>query len=249
MYNFMGCNFWRKPYNTVEKAHRLAGLVRGHHPYAIICDDIKKDADAHKYDWYMPIADDLELKAKTGGDAILGEKGEKTEDGEPVQGARRLLVRFLSPADVDISVETYEISRDRNKQPFMGTRLTGAIKCLEPDFKVMLVPLLVGEPLPKSRLDKNNLNVSWDDQDDTIAFNAKDGKLAGLTVKQTLRKRTTPTLKIVPGTPLTAAPPPPKVAVPTVPVEPQKEPVAYFSFDEKEGTEIKNLAGGQPGAL
>ena len=100
-----------------------------------------------------------------------------------------------------------------------------------------------------ARLDKNSLNVSWDDQDDTIAFNVKDGKLAGLSVKQTLKERTTPTLKIVLGTPLTPAPMPPKVVVPTVPVEPQKEPVAYFSFDEKEGTEIKNLAGGQPGAL
>jgi len=195
MYNFMGCNLWRKPYNTVEKARRLAVLVRGHHPYAIICDDIKaasakataphgKDADAHRYDWYLPIADDLELKAKTNGDAILGEKGEKTEDGKPVRGSRRLLVRFLRPADVDIRVETYEISRDRNKKPFMGTRLIGTIKCVEPDFKVMLVPFLVGEPLPESRLHQNSLEVYRDDQSETIAFNAKNGKLAGLTVKQ-----------------------------------------------------------------
>jgi len=195
----MGCNLWRKPYNAVEKAHRLAALVRGHHPYAIVCDDIRKDAAPHEYAWYMPLADDLELKAATGGQAILGEKGEKTENGKPVPGARRLLVRFLSPANVDIRVTTYEISRDRrSKKPFMGTRLTGAITCVEPDFKVMLVPFLVGEPLPTSRLDGNSLKVSWDDQDDTIAFTVKAGKLAGLTVKQALKKRTTPALEIVP---------------------------------------------------
>jgi hypothetical protein len=199
-YNFMGCNLWRKPCNTVEKARRLAALVRGHHPYAIICDDIKKDTEAHRYDWYMPIADDLELKTRTGGDAILGEKREKTESGKPAPGSRRLLVRFLSPTNVDISVNTYELCRDKQKRPVMGTRLTGAITCVEPDYKVMLVPFLVGEPLPESRLDRNGLNVYWEDQNETIAFDAKDGKLAGLTVKQTLRRRTTPALKIVPGT-------------------------------------------------
>jgi len=103
------------------------------------------------YDWYMPIADDLELKARTGGDAILGEKGEKTEGGKPAPGSRRLLVRFLSPANVDISINTHELCRDKQKGPIMGTRLTGAITCVEPDYKVMLVPFLVGEPLPESR--------------------------------------------------------------------------------------------------
>ncbi len=247
MYNFMGCNFWRKPYNPVEKAYRLASLVRGHHPYAIICEDIKKDSQPHDYDWYMPVADDLELKATTGGDAILGEKGEKTKDGQPVQGSRRLLVRFLSPDDVSIRLDTYEISQDRNKKPITGTRLTGSIKSVEPDFKVMLVPYLVGEPLPESRLDKNHLTVTWDDQKDVIAFDVNDGKLGGLTVRQTLKRRSTPRLDIVRGTPLTPPPPPPKIAVPTVPVESQKEPVAYFGFDETEGSEIKNMAGGASG--
>jgi hypothetical protein len=260
MYNFMGCNFWRKPYNAVEKANRLAALVRGHHPYAIICDDIRaapakapaphgKDADVHRYDWYLPVADDLELKARNDGDAILGEKGEKTRDGKPVPGSRRLLVRFLSPADVDISVETYEISRDRNKKPFVGTRLTGAITCVEPDFKIMLVPFLVGEPLPESRLEENSLEVYWDDQNDTIAFDVKDGKLTGLTVKQALKTRSTPTLEIVHATPPKGTPATARKPAVVLPSEPQEKPVAVYSFDEESGNDIKNGAAKEKAVL
>lgn len=44
---------WSKPYQPVERAFRSAVLVRGAHPYAMICDDIQKDAQPHQYAWQM----------------------------------------------------------------------------------------------------------------------------------------------------------------------------------------------------
>lgn len=60
-------------------------------------DDIQKDAKEHTYGWYLQLPNDVELKARSGGDFILGELGEAT--GTSLRGSRRMLVRVLQ-ADV-----------------------------------------------------------------------------------------------------------------------------------------------------
>lgn len=197
-YNFRGCNYWRKPYNPVKKAYRLAGLVRGHHPYAIISDDILKDGKTHKYAWYMHIPEDVEQQSVNGNDLVLREKGEKQQKGQPVKGSRRLLVRFISPSVVDINVSQYQMGVDRrSKQPYYGNRVSGSISAVEPGFKVMLLPYLVGEAFPKTALSEGSMTVEFADQKDTIAFTQSDNEPTRISVTQTLRERSTPILKMV----------------------------------------------------
>jgi len=192
-YNFLGCNFWRKPYNPVEKAYRIACLVRGHHPYAIIADDIKKDGAPHDYGWYMQLPLDLEEKGQSGNDIVLGEIGEKQQDGKPVKGSRRMLVRFVSPQNISVKVAQYELGTNKyTGKPIMANRLIGSIKSVEPRFKVMLFPYLEGEVLPRTRLSGATLTVAWDDQTDTLTFESPAGEPSDISVRQNLSKRTTP---------------------------------------------------------
>ena len=53
-----GSELWL-PINTVQRAFRTAGLVRGPHPYALIIDDFQQDNAAHDYQWGMILEDDL----------------------------------------------------------------------------------------------------------------------------------------------------------------------------------------------
>ncbi len=186
-YNFMGCNLWRKPYNPVQKAFRIACLVRGRHPYAMIVDDIKKDDKSHKYHWYMQLPLDVEKKSLSGNDLILGETEEEQHSGRAVRGSRRLLVRFISPSGVQLNTQQYPLGKDkRTGQPIMANRIVAAIDSDEPKFKVMLLPYLEGEALPQTHLLGETLEVKWQDQVDTVTFHSPSGEPSNITLKQSL---------------------------------------------------------------
>ena len=52
----------RQPnYPVQRKAFRTAGLVRGPHPYALVVDDIQKDARTHRYDWILTLEPDINI--------------------------------------------------------------------------------------------------------------------------------------------------------------------------------------------
>ncbi len=53
-------NLHRRPYNPVEKARRSLFLIRGQHSYMLICDDIRKDGESHRYEWIMQLPTDLQ---------------------------------------------------------------------------------------------------------------------------------------------------------------------------------------------
>lgn len=42
---------WSMPYNPVQRAFRSGTMVRGSHPYVMIADDIRKDAQTRDYSW------------------------------------------------------------------------------------------------------------------------------------------------------------------------------------------------------
>ncbi len=53
---------WGREENyPVQKAFRTAGLVRGPHPYALVIDDIQKDASSHDYRWNMAVEHDIQI--------------------------------------------------------------------------------------------------------------------------------------------------------------------------------------------
>lgn len=149
---YIGSYMWRRPFNKVQKAFRTALFVRGKHPYAIIVDDIRKDDAQHKYEWFMQVAEDLEVKSESGRDIILGAKDAAGEK------ASRLLVRVLeafgpdgkTPDTIKAIFENYEANKDRRGKPIMGTRLILSIDSIEPAFKILLFPFWEGDALPET---------------------------------------------------------------------------------------------------
>ncbi len=177
-----GSELWL-PNNTVERAFRTAGLVRGKHPYALIVDDFQQDDAAHDYQWGMILEDDLARDSivtdSTGGsfrnDIILTAPND-TE-------SRYLMVRVLN-ADglldpkVPASIEKYMMPNPPQRDISMQ-RLEIASHSVAPNFKVLLFPYCKGGGLPRTTwsADKKSITVAWSDQKDVIAFNpGPDGR-------------------------------------------------------------------------
>lgn len=171
----------RRPYNRVRRAIRAVAAVRGHRPYAVVADDIQKDTKPHAYSWFMQLPIDVELKARRGADLILGEVGEANLDGVPAPGRRRLLVRVLqvdtAAGGLGTRVEDYvaHVDTRRNKET-PARRLILEVTAVAPNFKIMLFPYFVGEPLPATswKTPGKTLSVQWDDQQDELTFTSHD---------------------------------------------------------------------------
>lgn len=145
MYNFLGCNIWRKANNPVEYCWRTGVMVRGENPYAIIVDDVKKDDKDRAYDWYMPIAADLEFIPLANGGAMLVEKDEEQTYDRPNVGSRRLLILPMGQGKADIKMEEYVSSVSRGKAGNPGKankarRLVISRKGDQANFRVVLYP-------------------------------------------------------------------------------------------------------------
>ena len=129
-------NLHRRPYNVVENALRSAFLVRAPLPYALICDDIRKDNDMHLYEWVMQLPNDLIEVIQSDQQIILKE----------AEGDRHLLVRFLQQEACDIRIEHYEVHKDkRSGKVTQGQRLIASVNAVEPGFCVLLLPFREGQ--------------------------------------------------------------------------------------------------------
>lgn len=159
----------RVPHNPVRYAYRTAGLVRGHRPYALIVDDIRKDNEERLYEWTMMLSMDIDVHDIRGGSVYLFSRGMSGWDG-PRPGDPMLLVHVLEAAvpelarDYDkqpaIRVETFE-KRDTfndthalykqggGRSYGMDRRLIVPSRSAEPRFKVLLLPYRYGEELPE----------------------------------------------------------------------------------------------------
>jgi hypothetical protein len=137
-YNFRGCNVWRAPNNRVEYCWRTGVLVRGDGPYALIVDDVKKDAETHRYDWYIPVPGDLEFVPLAGepkGRFMLVEKDEERVGDRPALGSRRLLVLPLGPGDPTVRPEQYAAPKG-----YKAHRMVISRDEVEGRFRVLLYP-------------------------------------------------------------------------------------------------------------
>jgi hypothetical protein len=160
-------NLHRRPYNVVQKALRSVFLVRGKHPYALICDDIRKDDAEHLYEWIIQLPTDLEVSSNTGNEIILKE----------AEGERRLLVRFLQEGACKMKVEDYEVHKDRRSgRVTRGKRLIASLTAVEPGFRVMLYPFREGRQVPRCRIlsEGRECTVQWPDDTDHLRFLSND---------------------------------------------------------------------------
>ena len=172
---------WYQRPVPVQKAFRTVGLVRGAHPYALVVDDLQRDAQPHAFDWTMVLPADVVLGSTTASgtqaDIVLDEMATAKEPRD-----RHLLVRVLqatglkpeAPANVGLTAVANPPLKDMqvNKLHIPATAVS-------PDFKVLLFPHRTGQPLPATTwsADQRSVTVAWTDQADVLTFTAgKDGR-------------------------------------------------------------------------
>ncbi len=195
----------RKPGYPVQRAFRTAGLIRGTEPYALVVDDIQKDATVHHYAWTFALEPDIQIakvenRADGGMDILLtgsdpDQKQERPKTPLPSDldasasippGQPMLLVRFLNIAPSakggvpPAKPEIVELpNRTDSKKYSAIRRLVVPSDSVSPDFKVLLFAYRQGAALPETtwNADRSAVKVSWANQTDTIQFTpAKSGK-------------------------------------------------------------------------
>jgi hypothetical protein len=161
----------KRPYNTMEKVYRSVNLIRGNHPFLLIVDDVKKDAQSHNYKWTMQLATDITVESTSDKGNGIYEVILKENPGN-----RRLMVRMLYQSDFKTGVPPAKIDTTwfitGDGKSYKGYRLVCESNAVSPDFKVMLWPYLSGEQLPVTswNLEKSKINISWNDEQINLGF-------------------------------------------------------------------------------
>ncbi|XHR30633.1 MAG: hypothetical protein ACFUZC_08730 [Chthoniobacteraceae bacterium] len=170
-----GAYTYKASYNPVQKAFRTAAFRRALHSYVLIVDDIRKDDQAHDYEWLLQLPDDLEIRKSNHGEVVLG----STQADDP----RQMLVRMIGVNTEDGKgkwiLEDYDIVRS----PYTGStealgkgrRLRYVCRAVEPCFRVLLSIYRDGDALPQTSIDAKSLRVTWPDQDDNFKIHPIKG--------------------------------------------------------------------------
>lgn len=163
----------RAPAFGVQRAFRTAGLVRGPRPYALVLDDLQKDATVHHYDWLLTLEPDIKLTRteRHDGQLDLTLRG----DASPAE----LLVRVLAAEGLgEPRIDSLPNASDPQKYGPVR-RLVIPADAVAPDFKVLLYPHQPGAPLPTTTWDaaRTAVAVDFPDQSDRLGFaRAASGK-------------------------------------------------------------------------
>ena len=167
---------YKRIVNTpVLKSFRSAGLIRGPRPYALVVDDIQRDAMSAAYDWNATLPADV-VMVTTGipgqsGDVILSGSASLNTDGSLKPNEPALLVRVLDSKGQLVTPSLVARSGFKHLQ----IRATTAA----PDFKILVHAFRMGETLPATTWNsgKTALTVVFPGQTDTINFTpATSGK-------------------------------------------------------------------------
>jgi hypothetical protein len=177
----------RAAFNPMQFVFRTTGLVRGDRPFGFVVDDLKKDDKVRLYQWTAMVnggvwqaevaglpANALAL-ATTGVDTDLL-KGEPRPPLVPKPGDPLLLVVALGMTAPDgvplLATETVPGQDGRKGEKQFMDRLVINHRGKEASFRILLLPLRAGEPLPKVTYDsaKGLANVDWGGSPVELAF-------------------------------------------------------------------------------
>jgi hypothetical protein len=134
--------------NPVEHALRNVVSVHGAGapPYFIIYDDVKKDANAHRYDWCMHAPANATIDISS----------------DPVRvtaGNASLYLYCLNPNRAALAF--YVSNFDNGNEDPNSRLLTAAINATNPNFKMLLLPLPVTEAAPQVQQTTSNGGVNF----------------------------------------------------------------------------------------
>ncbi len=177
----------RIPNTRVHHAFRTAGIVRGEHPYALVVDDIRKDAMRRTYEWILTLEPDIQIVSMNPGpdgqiDILLtgddpAQRLPRAKEDLPSQrdpskpipeGHPMLLVRILQrehDASQGEAAPRIDVVRDDKPKSQVSPvrRLVIPSKSVEPLYKVLLYPHRKGDALPVTAWDdaKTRLDVQF----------------------------------------------------------------------------------------
>ena len=183
----------RALWNPVEYVYRSAGLIKGNHPYSIIVDDAKKDANQHLYQWTAMTAKGVwkaDVKNIPKGAVVLGydeklvkqwDKGTDVSPLSPSKGDPLLLVYSVAKPNEEnnVAMEYVKEAGKENGISFSNfvqsigsyNRLSINRNTVTANFKVLLIPFRFGEELPAISTVANKTTITWKDgQQDVLDF-------------------------------------------------------------------------------
>ncbi|MFP5039823.1 hypothetical protein [Parasediminibacterium sp. JCM 36343] len=183
----------RALWNPVEYVYRSAGLIKGNHPYSIIVDDAKKDANQHLYQWTAMTAKGVwkaDYKNVPKGAVVLAHDDKLEKDW-----AKGTDVAPLSPKTGDPLLLVYSIAKPNEENNVVmetvkeatkadGIKFTNFVQSIgsynrlainkntvTANFKVLLIPFKYGEELPTITTEGSITTIAWKDgQKDVLDF-------------------------------------------------------------------------------
>ncbi len=187
-----------KVHNPVEQAYRTVYLARGSHPYVLVLDDARKDANPHHYEWNATIPEGIDLlDSKTAeilfqsvppganreSDLLLG-RAETPRDATTGRASIQkddplLLIRTLwRNSPYGFPVPRYEKMHVEPQAPYAGLgHVTIPAVSDSPEFRVLLYPHRHGDPLPVTSWneDRTELTIRIGGATDVYRFGKTDG--------------------------------------------------------------------------
>jgi hypothetical protein len=180
----------RSPWNPVRYVYRSVGLVKGSHPFGIVADDAQKDDNNHKYQWTAMTASGV-WQADIAGlpencialahdaDLIKFPFKEVPQQLKPHKGDAVLLLYALGMKKPDnsqmrkdwIRVEMATDGPEDNKPEMRNYgRIVIDQIAKHVNYRVLMVPYRMGEPLPKIEYNANKATIIQGKQSNTINF-------------------------------------------------------------------------------
>ena len=176
----------RAPWNPVEYVYRSTGMVRGNHSYGIIVDDLKKDSKDHLYQWTAIFGKGVwktTFNADYKNAVILGydkdlqgndfnkPSAAKLEPVNPVKGTPMLLVYYAGAGgNENFKVELMDdgpLNKDIHDK---YCRLSIDQSSVQANYRLLLIPFVSGEDLPKITEENGQVFIQWKDQADIVNF-------------------------------------------------------------------------------
>ena len=187
----------KKSYNPMVQVYRTAGLVRGAKPYALIIDDVVKDASTHAYRWFAAIPPDLSIVTGSSLPAGCNPATDVVLQEPSATGTRGLLVRVLRADGTPVQQATNSdgtatsgsslayieklttVDSSHSNYYRLVIQRTGVVA---PNFRVLLFPFRTGDTLPATAWNGSSLTVNIGSQADVFAFTPRTPTVAGQTV-------------------------------------------------------------------
>ncbi len=194
----------RAPFNPMRRVFRTTGLVRGTHPYGVVLDDAQKDDTTRLYQWTAMLNGGVRRAQLAGLGSNQFALGYREGDAdtsqttvqpaiEPAPGEPLLLVCALGLPAQPPSAERASISIERisglpNKKGEIpnGDRLSIDLRAPSAAFRILLLPIRAGQPLPVVTYDaaKQTAEIRRPGQIDTLQFTGGEQNPASFTVRR-----------------------------------------------------------------